>query len=238
MGITKDDSVKTSIVTIYNKTETNNVIAGVGSFKGSNVRPFIQYLQTLVPKYQHQTLPYNYVAVVHNPVVNTAYFVTTSPIDYRPSHIQIDCLSYFLTGGLEMATLWTPPGHQEYSLVKIDDVPSVQMEFTIQPGNDHFLDEDCQIFGIFICANGTDGGIRKSTNPTSRPNFAANVTFFIRKAMVVAAYSNFSIIDISNLSPPALITDLDITAYRAALTWLLNFTAADIPAPFSIAENF
>lgn len=91
---------------------------------------------------------------------------------------------------------------------------------------------------IYICANGTDGGICKSTNPTSRPNIAANVTFFIRKATVVAACSNFSIIDISNLSPPALITDLDITAYRAALTWLLNFTAADIPAPSSIAENF
>lgn len=37
---------------------------------------------------------------------------------------------------------------------------------------------------------------------------------------------------------PVSISNIDLTAYRAALTWLLNYTAADVPAPSSIAESF
>lgn len=35
-----------------------------------------------------------------------------------------------------------------------------------------------------------------------------------------------------------LLPPIDVTAYRMALNWLLNFTAADIPAASSIAANF
>lgn len=38
--------------------------------------------------------------------------------------------------------------------------------------------------------------------------------------------------------PAVSIADMDLTAYRAALTWLLNYTAADVPGPSSIAESF
>lgn len=38
--------------------------------------------------------------------------------------------------------------------------------------------------------------------------------------------------------PAISVADVDLTAYRAALTWLLNYTSADVPGPSSIAESF
>jgi hypothetical protein len=35
-----------------------------------------------------------------------------------------------------------------------------------------------------------------------------------------------------------MVTDIDLTAYREVLRWLLNYTASDIPAPSSIAQSF
>lgn len=61
---------------------------------------------------------------------------------------------------------------------------------------------------------------------------------YTRRATFVAARANYSIVSVAQTTAPAAVTHLDMGAYRAALTWLLNYTAAAVPAPSSIAESF
>ena len=52
-----------------------------------------------------------------------------------------DCTSYLLTGGLEMVVPWTPHGYGDYSMAKIEQAPSTQLDFTsVTSGS--FLDGD------------------------------------------------------------------------------------------------
>lgn len=94
--------------------------------------------------------------------------------------------------------------------------------------------------GLFLC-NGTQGGT--TCNPYSHGhslNITTRLSMYTRSASFVAARSNYSIVSISQTTSPSAITTtaLDLPSYRAALTWLLNYTAAAIPAPSSIAESF
>jgi hypothetical protein len=54
---------------------------------------------------------------------------------------------------------------------------------------------------------------------------------------VIAARSNFSIVEVQP-SESYTSVEVDLLAYKAALNWLLNFTAAGIPPPSSIVELF
>ncbi len=79
------------------------------------------------------------------------------------------------------------------------------------------------------------------SDPGPIPNITTSLSLYHRYATVVVAKSNMSIVTVSEVSAPesaqpSLLDDLP--AFRAALTWLLNYTAADIPAPSSIAQNF
>lgn len=92
--------------------------------------------------------------------------------------------------------------------------------------------------GLFLC-NGTQGGTTcgpyaKSLNITTR------LSLYTRRTTFVAARSNYSIVSIAQASDPTAVTtlDADLPSYRAALTWLLNYTAAAVPGPSSIAESF
>ena len=57
-------------------------------------------------------------------------------------------MSYLLSGGLEMVAPWVPQGHIDHPLVKIEQVPSIQMDFGWLV-NDTFDDIDCDIFGEY-----------------------------------------------------------------------------------------
>lgn len=91
--------------------------------------------------------------------------------------------------------------------------------------------------GLFLC-NGTDGGTTCGSYGKSL-NITTQLSLYTREATFIAARSNYSIVSIAHTTPPVSVTDnIDLTAYRAALSWLLNYTAAGIPAPSSIAESF
>ena len=66
------------------------------------------------------------------------------------------------------------------------------------------------------------------------------MSFFRRRATLLAARSNLTTLDISDQTPPSSIeiTPTDLAAYRAALSWLLDYAAAGIPAPSSFLEVF
>src|SRR5271168_2056152 len=89
--------------------------------------------------------------------------------------------------------------------------------------------------GLYVC-NGTRDG--RCLENGLAPNLATTFSIYSRRSTVVAARSNFSILSVSHDGPVTHITDIDLDSYRMALGWLLNYTAAGIPAPSSLAEYF
>lgn len=90
--------------------------------------------------------------------------------------------------------------------------------------------------GLFVCANGTNDGQCDIGIPWN--NITTRVEFYTRQATAIASRSNYTIVSVESITPPEMITDIDLTAYREVLRWLLNYTASDIPAPSSIAQSF
>lgn len=239
---------------MYDTAITYNVTAGVGTFNASYVAPFLDYLQLISPGYNYRVLPYNYYAVVFNLVIDPTYSGPSSPVNYFG-----DDFSYLLTGGLQMATPWTPSGYEDYPLVKIEHIPSVQLDFSSFE-TDVFHNDDCSVYGqdttaigvrlcvtgnvqtgiiyagMYTCQNGTQGGACQTAEPV--PNITTRLRVFERQATVLVSRLNYSIVDVGDLTTPYQVMDIDVSAYRAVLDWLLNYTATDIPAPSSIVENF
>lgn len=89
-----------------------------------------------------------------------------------------------------------------------------------------------------MCNEGGAGGFCNTTYPTA--NITTRMSFFRRRATIVASRSNSSIMSVSAQTAPQKISisDDELSAYRAALSWLLDYSAADIPAPSAIIESF
>ncbi|KAF3021121.1 hypothetical protein E8E14_013576 [Neopestalotiopsis sp. 37M] len=159
-----------------------------------------------------------------------------------------------------MSTPWLPLDHADYPLARLANLPSIRMDFDEQPLL--FTDADCETFGednvliaarlcltapskgrieagIFVCQDGLDGDGCRVTDSDRKylPNITTKVQFFQLQATVIAARSNFSIVEVQP-SESYTSVEVDLLAYKAALNWLLNFTAAGIPAPSSIVELF
>lgn len=120
-----------------------DVTSGIGPFNSSYVGPFIQSLSDGSSK----VIPYSYSSVVYNLITNTLFSTVAEPLLCTPSEGDIDCASYILSGGLSFAAPWTPAGHQGHPLVRIGDVPAVQVEFHGRSGPRSFNDSDCVLFG-------------------------------------------------------------------------------------------
>lgn len=58
-------------------------------------------------------------------------------------------MSYLFTGGLEMVSPWAPENYTDYPLVKIDNTPSIQMDFSgvYEIDAAQFPDDDCEVYG-------------------------------------------------------------------------------------------
>ncbi len=136
------EPANTSSATVYDTALAYNVSAGVGRFNSSLIEPFMEFIQSLSRDYPYQVLPFTYFASVYVLVLNPLFSTITSPIKCQ----QQGCVSYLLSGGLSMAGPWVPPGSVDYSLVRIRDVPSVQLELS-GPVDSSFQDVDCDVFG-------------------------------------------------------------------------------------------
>lgn len=85
----------------------------------------------------------------------------------------------------------------------------------------------------------TDGMNNNECWTASRPpEVTTTLSLYSRHASITAARSNLSIIAVNALDTPIQETVLDLDALKVAFSWLLNFTAADVPAPTSIAQYF
>lgn len=87
-----------------------------------------------------------------------------------------------------------------------------------------------------MCSNGTADGACQTG--ASLPNITTRVSFYTCETTILASRTNYTIVSVEDTSTPVLYEDVDLIAYRDALRWLLNYTAANIPAPSSIAESF
>lgn len=83
-------------------------------------------------------------------------------------------MSYLFTGGLEMVAPWTPSGYDDFSLVKVENVPAVQIDFSgvLEIDQEPFQSSDCDIYGdsdtaigIRLCVEEYSPGTLRSGEP-------------------------------------------------------------------------
>ena len=92
--------------------------------------------------------------------------------------------------------------------------------------------------GIFVCTDGIQDGQCATTTPA--PNLTSTITFHRRHANLLVSQANYTITSASASgdSDPVAAPVADLAAYKEVLRWLLDYSAANIPAPSSIVENF
>ncbi|KAK0639502.1 hypothetical protein B0T16DRAFT_463169 [Cercophora newfieldiana] len=264
---------RTQFITLYDRAFSYNVVAGVGVFDGSYIQPFLDRLKSLQPDYPHQIVPYSHYEIIQNLVSNPLYSIFSPSAQCPIAPLTGSCASYLLSGGIMMAEPFLPRTieYPSHSVVKLDRVPSVQLDFTPLPQGYAFLDSDCDVFGeagilfaikmcvsfdprsgglnagLFVCTNGTttapDYTLTCQTTSLT-PNITTTLRYSPRLATILTSRSNFSILSTANIKPPPsfnpslVLNPTTIPPYRQALAWALNFTAAAIPAPSSIVQNF
>ncbi|KAH8671538.1 hypothetical protein BX600DRAFT_434637 [Xylariales sp. PMI_506] len=224
---------QTSIVTVYDTAYEYEVTSGIGPFNSSYVDQFVDSLQD--PPFS--VIPYSYSSVVYNLVTNSLFSTITEPLGCQRSDRDLNCESYILSGGLSMTAPWTPPGNLDHPLVRIANVPSIQVEFLGHSGNISFESSDCVLFGsneTYIAAElclAAVGGLMHAV-------IDKDSLFATEQQMKTR--SNLTIMGLSELSAPDHIdvSESDVAGYMSALSWLLDYSAANIPAPSSVIEIF
>ena len=122
------------------------VTSGIGPFNASYVDQFVQSMKD--PAFPSvSVIPYTYSSVVHSLIVNSLFSTVAEPISCTPSGGDSECASYILSGGLSLTAPWTPPSNPDYPLVRIGDVPTVQIEFQSRRGKGSFDGDNCVLFG-------------------------------------------------------------------------------------------
>lgn len=245
-------------MTVFDTAAIWDVTSGIGPFNESYVDPFIQSMTR--PDSPQIALHYSYYSNVHNLITNPLFSAIAAPQHCTPIDDNISCASYILTGGLSLTAPWTPPGHPSHPLVRIRRVPSIQLDFH-PPPPPTFLPSSCTILGsstalisaklclfpsptllhagLFLC-NGTLPHPCPLDTTLPLPNITTSFTLSRLTTTVLASRSNLTILALSDLSAPTPLpfTPTALAAYRAALVYLLDYSAAGIPPPSSILEVF
>jgi hypothetical protein len=90
---------------------------------------------------------------------------------------------------------------------------------------------------LIICANGTsaDGSCLNYGNVST---ISTTFTVYKRVASTINSRSNMTIMAISDLGSASQVSDLDLTALKKVVNWLLDYKASDIPVTSSLAFRF
>ncbi|KAL4994396.1 hypothetical protein BDV10DRAFT_189064 [Aspergillus recurvatus] len=254
----------TDIGAVYEPVFNYEVTAGVGQFNGSYVGSYIELLQDRETGsgYSYTVVPYWMQAVVNNLVTNPMHSVAGRPVP-AGACVEHECDSYLLPGGLIGASPWPPTNHPSAPMVRMDDAPSVQLDFAAGLRGHSFSEDECTVFGgnntvvgisfcvadsqtvngsfaagVYVCPSGAYNGTCMLGSAPFYPNLTTTFSVFTRETTFVAARSNMSIVSVTSSSPPKQTPSLDIASFRAALTWILDFNSSGIPPATSIAQQF
>lgn len=245
-------------MTVFDTAAIWDVTSGIGPFNESYVDPFMQSMTS--PESPQVALHYSYYSNVHNLITNPLFSTIASPQHCTPTDDNISCASYILTGGLSLTAPWTPPGHPSHPLVRIRRVPAIQLDFH-PPPPPAFPPSSCTTLGsptalisaklcllpsptllhagLFLC-NGTLPHPCPLHTALPLPNITTSFTLSRLTTTLLASRSNLTILSLSDLSVPTPLpfSPSALAAYRAALVYLLDYSAAGIPPPSSILEVF
>jgi len=130
-------------VTVFDTATVYDVTAGIGPFNASYVGPFLEALTSD----GFTTVPYTYSSLVHNLITNNLFSTIAEPLGCERSERDLDCASYIVSGGLGMVAPWTPLGNPDHQLVRIPEVPAIQVEFQGRSGEKTFNSDECVLFG-------------------------------------------------------------------------------------------
>lgn len=247
---------------MFDTASVYDVTSGIGPFNASYVDSFVGSFQDPETEPATAIVPYVFTSVADSLITNTLFTTVAEPIHCEPSERDLECASYVISGGLSLVSPWAPAGNPDYPLIRIRDVPTMQAEFQGRSGpkSKSFSDGDCLLFGsersriaaelclsavgesmhvgLFMCDGISEG--KCVVNQTPTPNLTTTMTVFRRQGTVLSALSNNTIMSLSDLTPPEPVpfTTGDITAYKSALSWLMDYSAANVPAPSSILQIF
>ena len=129
--------VNTAADTIYVPSSTYYTTAGIGTFNGSLVQPFLAASNGSIPYGLHSWLS----SFVSDPEV----VIAGPPVDcFDVDH----CISYLIPGSLGNSAPWPPKGSPEDPVVEIWDAPAIQYEFLDSiDGEDELIKSDCDVIG-------------------------------------------------------------------------------------------
>ncbi|KAK0622479.1 hypothetical protein B0T14DRAFT_494129 [Immersiella caudata] len=258
---------RTSVVTVYDTIESFEASAGVGPFNGSYVEPFLKSLTRTAPDHPFSILPYTYYGIVYNLISNPLFTTAVDPLHCSKSINNMDCQSYLLSGGLSMVTPFNPGSHRDtHPLVRIHSIPAIHIDFNSPRHPFTPPESDCTTIGsnttfiaIKLCISPVPTSPSSLTatlipceglsptnscvplpSPYQTQNLTTTISFSTRTATMLTSRANLTILSVTNLTPLELapFSPSDLTAYRTALSWLLDYQAAGIPAPSSIIESF
>ncbi|KAL3493909.1 hypothetical protein BJX62DRAFT_234763 [Aspergillus germanicus] len=246
---------------VYESVSDYEATAGVGQFNSSYVSEYIGNLQAREGEYPYTIVPYWMQAIVNNLVTSPMHSVASEPVTACDGH---DCDSYLLPGGLVNSSPWVPTDHPSAPAIQIANVSSIQLDFRRETSQqDLFKTGDCNIYGaetswvgirfcvstshkvngsfaagLYVCPGGAWNDTCRLGSSSFYPNITTTFSVFSRKTTFIAARSNMSLISITSAGPPTQNTALDLEGFQAAIRWILDFNAANIPGPTSIAQQF
>ncbi|KAL4756288.1 uncharacterized protein BDW70DRAFT_164642 [Aspergillus foveolatus] len=250
---------------VYDPVLTYDATAGVGEFNGSYVPEYIGNLQDREAEYPYTIVPYWMQAIVNNLVTSPMHSVASKPVPVAAcAERTSSCDSYLLPGGLINTSPWPPTDHPSAPVIQIANASSLQLDFHAEISQeDPFSSEDCNIYGsdtawvgirfcvsksradngsftagLYVCPGGGWDNTCRLGDGEFYPNLTTTFSVFSRKTTFITSRSNMSIISVTSTGQPTQIPTLDLINFRAALDWILNFDAANIPGPTSIAEQF
>jgi hypothetical protein len=249
--------VNTSVETVYRSKSSYVASAGIGPFEASYVDAYRAFLRDNNLNITDDVVPYSTLAVAHGLIINPMHSVKSDHAGCNDEK----CDSYTLPGGLANSRPYPPSNTAGSPVILLEEVPSYRIDFERDTGED-LSDEDCDLYyqhpylfairfcvapsrleehsihvALQICINGTSGNTCISDSPV--PLFM-NTTFslYALSTSLVVSRSNYSILSLSQASAAIPDYSLNISSYRSALRWLLNFTASGIPAASSAVEYF
>ncbi|KAI2475342.1 hypothetical protein Ptr902_13265 [Pyrenophora tritici-repentis] len=247
--------VNTSTTTSYYPTNSFEVLAGTGSFNRSLVLPLIRTVKDAIP-YLAITASYSFI--------NDPQFSVSLEPSSCVGHIT-PCDSYCFPGGIYL--MWPQLNNSSLpvdSVVSIKNAPAMRMDFAegLSSDDNFFLEADCIVYGgnntvvkfclaksnvyqgslkagIYVCGNGTrNGECLVASELGSTQNVTTIFSVSSHTASSINSIKNNTILLVFDLVTEDSTPANDIEALRRAVGWLLDYTAANLPAGSSPTFQF